>query len=93
MNLEIQPVTRNRWEDFEALFESRGGSHNCWCMVWRTNENRTLLPGKAGKKASMKRRIDEGIPVGLLAYHDNEPIAWCSIAPREIYKPLGVMKR
>ncbi len=37
----------------------------------------------------MKRRIEEGIPVGLLGYCDNEPVAWCSIAPRDTHRPLG----
>jgi GNAT superfamily N-acetyltransferase len=58
-------------------------------MVWRTNENEKMFPGKSGKKASMKSRVDRGTPVGLLAYSDNEPMAWCSIAPRDTYKSLG----
>ncbi len=31
----------------------------------------------------------EGVPVGLLAYLDEEPVAWCSIVPRETYQRLG----
>ena len=89
MNLDFYPVTKSRWDHFEQLLESKGGPHNCWCMVWRTNENKKLLQGKLGKKASMKRRVEEGVPVGLLAYLDELPIAWCSIAPRKTYKPLG----
>ncbi|MBE9099842.1 GNAT family N-acetyltransferase [Vacuolonema iberomarrocanum] len=89
MKLDFHPVTADRWGDFAQLFESKGGPHNCWCMVWRNNENRKTIPGKVGKKSSMKNRVDQGIPVGLLAYSDNEPIAWCSIAPRDTYKSLG----
>ena len=89
MKVTFYPVTKARWEHFEELFECRGGPHNCWCMVWRTNEYRKLMPGKLGKKASMKRRVDDGEPVGLLAYQDEIPIAWCSIAPRETFRPLG----
>lgn len=89
MRLEFHPVTAERWDDFERLFEGRGGPHYCWCMLWRTNENKKTLPGKAGKKASMKNRVDHGTPVGLLAYAEDEPIAWCSIAPRDTYKSLG----
>ncbi|MBL4727749.1 MAG: GNAT family N-acetyltransferase [Rhizobiaceae bacterium] len=37
----------------------------------------------------MKKRIDNGTPVGLLAYSNGKPIGWCAIAPRETYKPLG----
>ncbi len=89
MHLNIQPVTMDRWTDFERLFESRGGPHYCWCMAWRVNENKKTIPGKSGKKASMHNRVKKGIPVGLLAYVENTPIGWCSIAPRETYKKLG----
>jgi GNAT superfamily N-acetyltransferase len=89
MKLDFHPVTSDRWSDFEELFECKGGPHNCWCMVWRINENRKAMPGKSGKKASMKSRVKQGIPIGLLAYTDDEPIAWCSIAPRDTYRSLG----
>lgn len=89
MKLEFHPVITDRWNDFERLFESKGGPHNCWCMVWRTNENKKTLPGKTGKKASMQNRVDHSTPIGLLAYSDGEPIAWCSIAPRDTYNTLG----
>ena len=89
MKLEYHPVTHDRWEDFERLFESKGAPHNCWCTVWRNVEKTGNNPDKFEKKASMKAQIDGGVPIGILAYADNEPIAWCSIAPRETYRPLG----
>lgn len=36
----------------------------------------------------MKGRILGGGPVGLLAYVGGEPVAWCSVAPRESYGRL-----
>ena len=87
--MEFHPVTKERWPHLEQLFECKGGPHHCWCMVWRDNENKRILLGKTGKKASMRRRVDEGVPVGLLAYADDTPVAWCSVAPRDTYKPLG----
>lgn len=89
LELTTRLVTKERWKDFEALFESRGSPHYCWCMAWRVNENKSSMPGKAGKKASIKNRVDSGIPIGILAYDDDQPIAWCSIAPRESYRKLG----
>lgn len=89
MNIEIHPVAPSRWSDFEELFESKGGPHYCWCMAWRKNELKKSLPGKQGKKACMKRRVDAGIPIGLVGYVDNRPVAWCSVAPRETYRKLG----
>jgi GNAT superfamily N-acetyltransferase len=58
-------------------------------MLWRTNENNKNIPGKAGKKASIKNRVDDGTAIGLLAYSDGEPVAWCSIVPRDTYKSPG----
>ncbi len=88
-NRKFCPVTAERWHHLEQLFECKGGPHHCWCMVWRNNENKKSMPGKTGKKASMKRRVDEGVTVGLLAYQNEIPIAWCSIASRNTYRPLG----
>ena len=89
MNLDFYPVTKDRWLHFKQLFECKGGPHNCWCMVWRINENKQSMPGKSGKKASMKKRVDDGIPIGLLAYSGDLPIALCSIAPRNTHRSLS----
>ncbi len=37
----------------------------------------------------MEGRVRSGQPVGLLAYLDGEPTAWCSVAPRPTFKKLG----
>lgn len=89
MQLEFGPITSQRWTDLERLFESRGGPHYCWCMVWRRNEFARSIPGKAGKKAALRRRVDDGVAIGLVGYDDGEPVAWCSIAPKDSYRPLG----
>ena len=81
--LTFRPVTSDNWTDFEKLFESRGGPKSCWCTVWRTVEKRTDSDRPAtAKKREMERRISDGEPVGLLGYAGAEPVAWCSIAPR-----------
>jgi len=85
--VEFRPVTPENWHDFEKLFESRGGPKSCWCTVWRTVEaSSTAERPVAAKKREMKRRISSGEPVGLLGYVDSEPVAWCSIAPRDTYR-------
>ncbi len=35
----------------------------------------------------MEQRVRAGTPVGILGYLDGEPVAWCSIAPRETHRP------
>lgn len=89
MDLEFQVVSQENWGVFEGFFESKGCPHYCWCMAWRTNENKKAIPGKHGKKLAIKSRVDEGVPIGLLALKENTSIAWCSIAPRETYRSLG----
>ncbi len=85
---EFAPVTPDRWPDLARLFERRGGPKYCWCMVWRE------LPGgrrgePGAKRAALQDRVARGVPVGILAYLEGEPVAWCSVAPRETYRPLG----
>jgi GNAT superfamily N-acetyltransferase len=84
---EFRPVTPENWHDFEKLFESRGGPKSCWCTVWRSVEALAAAERPAtAKKQEMKRRISSAEPVGLLGYVDAQPVAWCSIAPRETYR-------
>ncbi|MEI7926347.1 MAG: GNAT family N-acetyltransferase, partial [Chloroflexota bacterium] len=30
-----------------------------------------------------RERADAGVPIGILAYRGDEPVGWCSVAPRE----------
>ena len=57
-------------------------------MAWRAMPNESRRDS-AAKKEAMKDRILSGHPVGLLGYRGTEPVAWCSVAPRESYRPLG----
>jgi GNAT superfamily N-acetyltransferase len=83
-------LDNSRWIDMERLFESRGGPKNCWCMVWRgTTKDRT---DKNSRKTAHMKLVEEDVPVGVLGYLGNEPIAWCSIAPRSTYRDLGGIK-
>ena len=73
----------------KKLFESRGGPKSCWCMVWRANSDEAKHTDGRSRKEAMEGRVTAGVPVGILAYLDGEPIAWCSIAPRDTYRRLG----
>ncbi|MEW6264495.1 MAG: GNAT family N-acetyltransferase [Thermodesulfobacteriota bacterium] len=86
--LVFHEVGPSRWPDFERLFESRGGPKTCWCMVWRATSEEAKHKDGASRKAAMAKRIAAGVPVGLLGYLDEEPVAWCSVAPRSTYRRL-----
>jgi len=89
IKISVKPIGPKNWEDFETLFESKGGPKYCWCMVWRATKEEQQHNTAANKKKFIHQRISDGTPVGLLAYHEQAPIAWCSIAPRETYLRLG----
>lgn len=68
------------------LFESKGAPHYCWCTPYRTRDARHL--DNAEKKHLMKSLVGVHAPIGVLAFEGDEPIGWCSIAPRETYVRL-----
>jgi GNAT superfamily N-acetyltransferase len=85
--LTVKPMTASTWPDFEALFESKGAPSYCWCMAWRAIGNRQRAD-KAERKAAMYERVRRRTPIGLLGYVGKEPVAWCSVAPRETFIKL-----
>jgi GNAT superfamily N-acetyltransferase len=87
--ITYKPVDAKTWKDLVTLFESKGGPHYCWCMVWRTMKDRASRSNEAEKKASLKNFITKKIPIGLLGYSGKEAIAWCSIGPRESFRELS----
>ena len=89
MDIKYRAVTASNWRDFEELFEGSGGPKFCWCMVWRKMIIGGSRSSAADKKESIVNYVRESFPIGILGYKANEPIAWCSIAPRETYRNLS----
>jgi len=85
-SIRVRPVTRENWEMFARFFEAKGSPHFCWCTSYRVPGARDL--GDAQKKACMRGLVDAGTPVGVLAFQGEEPVGWCSVAPRETYVRL-----
>jgi len=57
-------------------------------MWWRlTRAQFNKQKGEANKNA-LKQIVANGEVPGILAYDKGEPIAWCSVAPRETYGAL-----
>jgi len=86
--LVARPLTADRWEDFESLFGPRGAFGGCWCMWWReTHAEFERLKGEGNKRA-MRKLVASGEIPGIMGYMGNEPVAWCSVAPRERFPRL-----
>jgi len=96
LDLEFRPLTPDRWPDFEELFGRRGAYGGCWCMWWRCSRREFEQQQGEGNRLAMKALVDAGIVPGILAYHAEQAVGWCSVAPREQFGALErsrVLKR
>ena len=96
LNLEFRSLIPERWTDLEKLFGKHGAYGGCWCTWWRLKRSEfEQQKGEQNRKA-LKKIVDSGKIPGILAYANDEPIGWCSVAPRESYPALErsrVLKR
>ncbi|MGY5779253.1 GNAT family N-acetyltransferase [Rhizobium sp. LEGMi135b] len=81
-NLVVQPLTPDRWDDFETLFGPSGACYGCWCTYFRVPTSQRKTMDAAAKKQFIEKRISAGPPPGLLGYMDGQPIAWVQVGPR-----------
>ena len=96
LELEIHPVTPERWDDFEQLFGPRGAIGGCWCMWWRIKRKDFEQQQGDGNHAAMRSIVDADKVPGILAYLNGKAVAWCSVAPREDFPVLDrspILKR
>lgn len=89
LKLHFFPVTKDRSSDFETLFGERGACGGCWCMLWRLTRKEFESQKGEGNRRAMKAIIQSGKIPGILAYSRGQPVAWCSVAPREHFPSLG----
>lgn len=82
-DLTFRPVTADQWDDLESLFSEHGIQNGCWCMYWRIPRKECQRHYGEGNKQFLKQLVESGKVPGILAYHDGEPVGWCSVAPRE----------
>ncbi len=87
-HFEFHPLTPERWPDLVKLFEHHGNPGYCWCMTWRATSAEYKQLEAAGRKRALHTLVKSQIPTGILAYQAEEPVGWCSIAPRETYARL-----
>jgi GNAT superfamily N-acetyltransferase len=83
--LSFEPLTAERWEDFEQLFGKRGACGGCWCMHWRIRRSQYELQKGELNRLAMKSIVERGEVPGILAYTDEQPVGWCAVAPRDTY--------
>lgn len=57
-------------------------------MWWRIKRSQFEKQKGEGNKKALKKIVDTGEIPGIIAYANDQPIAWCSVAPRETYPVL-----
>ncbi len=86
--LSYQPLTPDRWQDFEAVFGPRGACAGCWCMYWRLTRKEWTQNQYEPNRLAMKAIVDSGEVPGIIAYRGEAPVGWASVAPRERFQSL-----
>jgi GNAT superfamily N-acetyltransferase len=82
IGLHFEPVTAERWSDFEMLFGPQGAFYHCWCAALRLPHAVRTKMQPEERKAHIGARIAAGPPPGILAYSGVEPVAWVQVGPR-----------
>ncbi|MBW7885371.1 MAG: GNAT family N-acetyltransferase [Caldilineaceae bacterium] len=86
--LQFHPVTKERLRDLARFSCEHGKFRYCSCMRWRMTSSQFRQSTTETRVAALEALVEQDIPTGVLAYADEEPIGWCSVAPRERYAAL-----
>ncbi|GAB3744665.1 GNAT family N-acetyltransferase [Microlunatus parietis] len=82
--VEVHPVTADRWDELVEFFERKGPRGgipmpgSCWCRAWHEESDQP----RPVRKAAMKADVDASRTVGLLGYVDGPAIGWVAVSPR-----------
>jgi GNAT superfamily N-acetyltransferase len=87
--LRFHPLTSDQWLDFQKLFGERGACGGCWCMWWRLKRSEFERQKGEGNRRAIKKIVDSGEVPGILAYAGDNPVGWCSVAPRDSFPTLN----
>ena len=88
-DLEIIPVTKERWNELETLFGPSGAYSGCWCMWWRIKSKDFEKNGNHGNKAALQDIVARDEVPGLIAVKSGQPVGWLSLGPREAFGRLN----
>ena len=58
--IEIHPLTLDRWPDVEALFSRERAPNECWCMWWRIPRAEWQRQKGEGNRLALKRIVESG---------------------------------
>ncbi len=91
--ITIKPLSSDTWQDFERLFGPNGACAGCWCTWWRLSSKDFRNFTKEEKKNLLRTLVQGGKKPGLIAYEEEIPVGWVSVAPREEFILLENSKK
>ena len=80
--LDLHPVTRDRWDDLVKVFGDSGAYSGCWCMWFRETSREFDAHHGDDNRDRLRELAEGGREPGLVAYAAGQPIGWVSVAPR-----------
>src|SRR4051812_50189888 len=87
--LVCDPLTPDRWADFETLFGERGACGGCWCTFWRRPRAAVDAHKRGGNPRFMLSAVNDGPPPRLLRSPCGGAGGWGGAAPRTPSPPPG----
>lgn len=88
--VKIRALRKTDWPQVEQLFGAKGACGGCWCMLWRVPKGGKLWAASKGEtnRLAFKALVESGKARGLLAFDGAQPVAWCSLGPREDFPKI-----
>lgn len=86
MTVTVRQVGETLFGDVQAVLGDRGQAARCQCQGYRLGWYDQRSDNVQGRRELLRDQVAEGY--GLLAYLDDEPAGWCSMAPRSDYRYL-----
>ena len=90
-DLEIVPLTPDRWDDVATLFGEGGDPKSCWCASFHIRGSVKRRP-PAENRAVLTEITERGPAPGLVAYRDGRVVGWVSLGPRDSFQKLASPK-
>jgi GNAT superfamily N-acetyltransferase len=88
-DLNIQPLTPERFADLSELFMEGGDPKWCWCQYFRKQGldwSNSTAKGNRESLRTLAARTD--LAPGLVGFLNGRAVGWVSLAPREDYGRL-----
>ena len=85
-------LSKEGWKDLELLFGNNGACGGCWCMTPRLSTSEYKKNKGDKNKELFHQLLLKNEPLGVLAYYNKNPIAWCSISPKSRLKEMKISR-